>query len=178
MTKDNNIAALNDFIVSNGEEITDVNAISSDEFINKTEQLLPYETNDNAEFLNADAVTYTREQAEQHLRNQAAFNKLQKENEYYQSLSDNEKIHQYVSQVEYYRNTNQFFQQYGYEMSGKQKRALKRTIERNWKLNKYKLTEEQKQDILFEMNKASNITPNQPANTDKAVDLNSLISRV
>jgi hypothetical protein len=63
-------------------------------------------------------------------------------------------------------------------MSGKQKRALKRTIERNWKLNKYKLTEEQKQDILFEMNKASNITPNQPANTDKAVDLNSLISRV
>ena len=71
-------------------------------------------------------------------------------------------------------------------MSGKQKRYIKRAIEIAWKKGKLKVTPEQREDILFELSKASHQTVPTQAPTQRTTetnisknikDLNSLIFR-
>ena len=100
-------------------------------------------------------IEMEKEKANEHLIAQAAQNKLKKQVEEFRALSDDEKIKKYIFNIEYIKCTNEFFNKNHYEMSGKQKRCLKRNIETAWKKGKYKFTDAQKQDILFELNKAS-----------------------
>jgi len=99
----------------------------------------------------------TEETAENKITEMAAIMKLQKEQEAFHKMTDNEKIKDYVLQSQYYYQTNEWFKKYGYDMTGKQKRNLKRDLERAWNKGKFKLTPEQRQDILFELGKASNV---------------------
>ena len=72
-------------------------------------------------------------------------------------------------------------------MYGKQKRFTKRAIETAWKKGKIKVTPEQREDILFELSKASNqqrqiqASDTQKSNnqnvSENIKDLNSLIFR-
>lgn len=103
----------------------------------------------------SEEVTMTKEDAEDNLVKNAAMIKLQKENEAFNKLSDDEKVKDYVCQSQYYKETNDFYHKYGYEMSGKQKRFTKRAIEQAWKKGKFKITPEQREDILYELSKAS-----------------------
>ena len=134
----------------------------------------------------SDDVALDKEDAQDNLIKHAAMFKLQKENEEYRKMSDDEKVKDYICQAQYYRETNDFYHKNGYEMSGKQKRYIKRAIETAWKKGKLKVTPEQREDILFELNKASHQTvPTQAptqgtteTNISKNIkDLNSLIFR-
>ena len=134
----------------------------------------------------SDDVALDKDKATENLIQQAAMLKLQKENEEYRKMSDDEKVKDYICQAQYYRETNDFYHKYGYEMSGKQKRFTKRAIETAWKKGKFKVTPEQREDILFELSKASHQTAPAPAPTqgttetnisENIKDLNSLIFR-
>ena len=111
---------------------------------------------DNTVMPTSNEVTLNKEDAEENLIQHVAMLKLQKENEEYRKMSDDEKVKDYICQAQYYRETNDFYHKNGYEMSGKQKRFTKRAIETAWKKGKFKVTPEQREDILFELNKASN----------------------
>jgi len=126
----------------------------------------------------------TENEAEKKLIEMTAMMKLQKEKEAFNRMSDDQKIKDYVMQSQYYKYTNDWFHKYGYEMTGKQKRNLKRDLERMWAKGKFRFTDEQKQEILVELSKAAAEHPNQNAgnavNTDETAanhisDLNSLI---
>lgn len=134
----------------------------------------------------SDDVALDKDDAQDNLIKQAAMFKLQKENEEYRKMSDDEKVKDYICQAQYYRETNDFYHKYGYEMSGKQKRFTKRAIETAWKKGKFKVTPEQREDILFELSKASRQTaptqtPTQGTSetniSENIKDLNSLIFR-
>ena len=104
----------------------------------------------------ADDVTMSKEDADDNLIAHVAMNKLRKENEELKKMSDDEKVKDYVCQAQYYYETNEFFKKNGYEMSGKQKRFTKRAIEMAYKKGKLKVTPEKREDILYELSKASN----------------------
>ena len=134
----------------------------------------------------SDNIALDKEDAQDNLIKQAAMFKLQKENEAYRKMSDDEKVKDYICQAQYYRETNDFYHKNGYEMSGKQKRFTKRAIETAWKKGKFKVTPEQREDILFELSKASRQTVPAQAPTqgttetnisENIKDLNSLIFR-
>lgn len=134
----------------------------------------------------SDDVALDKEDAQDNLIKHAAMFKLQKENEEYRKMSDDEKVKDYICQAQYYRETNDFYHKHGYEMSGKQKRFTKRAIETAWKKGKFKVTSEQREDILFELSKASRQTVPAQAPTqgttetnisENIKDLNSLIFR-
>mgnify|MGYP003571246980 CR=1 FL=1 len=134
----------------------------------------------------SDDVALDKEDARDNLIKHAAMFKLQKENEEYRKMSDDEKVKDYICQAQYYRETNDFYHKNGYEMSGKQKRYIKRAIETAWKKGKLKVTPEQREDILFELSKASRQTVPAQAPTqgttetnisENIKDLNSLIFR-
>ena len=134
----------------------------------------------------SDDVALDKDDAQDNLIKQAAMFKLQKENEEYRKMSDDEKVKDYICQSQYYRETNDFYHKNGYEMSGKQKRFTKRAIETAWKKGKFKVTPEQREDILFELSKASHQTVSTQAPTQETTktnisenikDLNSLIFR-
>lgn len=134
----------------------------------------------------SDDVALDKDKATENLVQQAAMFKLQKENEEYRKMSDDEKVKNYICQAQYYRETNDFYHKNGYEMSGKQKRFTKRAIETAWKKGKFKITPEQREDILFELNKASHQAVSAQASnqgtsetniSENIKDLNSLIFR-
>lgn len=135
----------------------------------------------------SDDVALNKEDAHDNIVTQIAMNKLEAENKAFQKLSDDEKIKNYVCDVQFYHETNEFFKKYGYEMSGKQKRFTKRAIEQAWKKGKLKVTPEQREDILYELSKASNqkvptqandVQQNNNSNISEHIkDLNSLIFR-
>ena len=147
-------------------------------------EILPGE---NAVMPTSEEVTLNKEDADENLIQNAAMLKLAKEQETFSKMSDDEKIKDYICQSQYYKETNDFYHKYGYEMSGKQKRFTKRAIETAWKKGKFKITPEQREDILFELSKASHQQrQTQPNDTQKTqqgnvsehiADLNSLIFR-
>ena len=147
-------------------------------------EILPGE---NAVMPTSEEVTLNKEDADENLIQNAAMLKLAKEQETFNKMSDDEKIKDYICQSQYYKETNDFYHKYGYEMSGKQKRFTKRAIETAWKKGKFKITPEQREDILFELSKASHQQrQTQPNDTQKTqqgnvsehiADLNSLIFR-
>ena len=147
-------------------------------------EILPGE---NAVMPTSEEVTLNKEDADENLIQNAAMLKLAKEQETFNKMSDDEKIKDYICQSQYYKETNDFYHKYGYEMSGKQKRFTKRAIEIAWKKGKFKITPEQREDILFELSKASHQQrQTQPNDTQKThqgnisehiADLNSLIFR-
>ena len=133
----------------------------------------------------SDEVELSKDEADKHLLEQMAIQKLAKENEEFRKMSDDEKVKDYMCKAQYYHETNEFYKKHGYEMSGKQKRFTKRAIETAWKKGKFKITPEQREDILYEMNKASQQrptaqapTPGNEGNVSEHIrDLNSLIFR-
>ena len=186
-----NKSELDSLIVKEGKELNENEqklVESKDLFKNELAyddgQLLPGQ---NIEMPNSESVALDKDAAHDNLIQTAAMLKLQKENEAFQKLSDDEKVKDYVCQAQYYKETNDFFKKYGYEMSGKQKRFTKRAIENAWKKGKFKVTPEQREDILFELNKASkqplatqpsDIQQNNQSNISENIkDLNSLIFR-
>lgn len=165
---------LNELVIKNGKELTDNEIIvdMTNDIINNIDnkvniklayddaQLIP---GSKIELPTANDVEMEKEKANNYLLSQLANAKLEKEKAAFNKMSDDEKIKNYIYQMEYYRQTNDFFKKNGFEMSGTLKRNLKRTIDRAWKNGKFKLTPEQRQDILFELNKTSN----QPVNSTK-----------
>lgn len=133
----------------------------------------------------SDEVELSKEDAHNHLLEQMAIQKLAKENAEFRKLSDDAKIKDYMCKSQFYYETNEFFKKNGYEMSGKQKRFTKRAIEKAWNKGKFKITPEQREDILYELNKASQQrpatqapTPGSESNVSEHIrDLNSLIFR-
>lgn len=185
MQKDNNLN-LDDLMINSGKEFdsTKEKLIQQSALAYDDNQIMP---GSNVTMPTAKDVELTKEDADENLIQTAAMLKLQKENEAYKKMSDDEKIKDYICQSQYYRETNDFYHKHGYEMSGKQKRFIKRAIETAWKKGKYKVTPEQREDILFELNKASKqqvqTQPKDVQNDNKAnisdniKDLNSLIYR-
>lgn len=181
MQKNENLN-LDDLVINSGKE-----------FDNKTQKLINSLAYEDAEIIpggsavipTSDEVSMSKEDADYNLLQHIAMNKLKKENEEFKKMTDDEKVKDYICKAQYYRETNDFFRKYGYEMSGKQKRSIKRAIEIAWKKGKFKITPEQKEDILFELSKASQQTiPTQPNNknnqsniSEHIKDLNSLIFR-
>lgn len=177
---------LDELIIKHGEEFNDnINKIiESDKLFNnelvyEDDTILPGQ---KLQMPSSDDITLNADKAQENLIQTAAMLKLQKEREEFQKLSDDEKIKDYICQAQYYRETNDFFKKYGYEMSGKQKRFTKRAIETAWKKGKFKITPEQREDILFELSKASNQnngnqTQQSNSNATHIADLNSLIFR-
>ena len=187
MENKNNLDAL---IMEHGQEFnSNINKIIKSEELLKdaliyedTNQIMPGQF----QMPTSDDVTLDKDKATENLVQQAAMFKLQKENEEYRKMSDDEKVKDYICQAQYYRETNDFYHKNGYEMSGKQKRFTKRAIETAWKKGKFKVTPEQREDILFELSKASHQTvPAQVPTQETAKtnisenikDLNSLIFR-
>lgn len=141
----------------------------------------------NAVMPTSNEVTLSKEDADENLIQNAAMLKLAKEQDAFNKMSDDEKVKDYIFKAQYYRETNEFYHKHGFEMSGKQKRFLKRAIEQAWKKGKLKVTPEQREDILYELSKASQQQrQSQPADTQTSKqsnvsehikDLNSLIFR-
>lgn len=133
--------------------------ISSDTVQNKFGTSFAYDDNKSilpgqaVQMPTSEDITYNKEKANDHMIQQLAMTKLQKENEAHKKLSDDQKIKDYVLKVEFYRYTNDFFVKNGYEMSGQEKRKLKRTIERAWNNGKYKFDNDQRNEILYEISK-------------------------
>lgn len=181
---------LDSLLLENGKELNE-----KEQIIIKSEELLKntlvYEDANQVmpgqfQMPTSDDVALDKEKATENLVQQAAMFKLQKENEEYRKMSDDEKVKDYICQAQYYRETNDFYRKNGYEMSGKQKRFTKRAIETAWKKGKFKVTPEQREDILFELSKASHQTVPAQAPTqgttetnisENIKDLNSLIFR-
>lgn len=181
---------LDSLLLENGKELNEKEQkiIKSEELLKDT---LIYEDDNQVmpgqfQMPTSNDVALDKDKATENLIQQAAMLKLQKENEEYRKMSDDEKVKDYICQAQYYRETNDFYHKNGYEMSGKQKRYIKRAIETAWKKGKFKVTPEQREDILFELSKASNQQQVQTVNKQKQnnsniseniKDLNSLIFR-
>lgn len=143
---------LDDLVAKEGQEFdeTKLKIKESKEVLHLNE--LAYKDDDimtgTTSFPTSDDVTMSKEDAQKHAIFEVAKNKLQKENEEYQKLSDDAKIKDYVLKSQYYKATNDFYHKNGFEMSGKQKRTIKRQIETAWNKGKFKLSEQDKIDIL------------------------------
>lgn len=191
MEKTSNLDAL---IMEHGQEFdANINKIiKSEELLSKLNNNLAYDDatiipGGNAIMPTSEDVALNKNDAEENLIKNAAMLKLSKEQEEFNKLSDNEKVKDYICQAQYYKETNDFYHKYGYEMSGKQKRFTKRAIETAWKKGKFKVTPEQREDILYELSKASKqqreVQASDTLNTNKSnvsdhiKDLNSLIFR-
>ncbi|WQJ53911.1 MAG: hypothetical protein [Wendovervirus sonii] len=149
--------SLDDIILAEGQEFNEKeHQLITNANINNHE--LPYDDYGPLPGAKTEVISddINMNEAEDKILAMEAVMKLQNEQEQYRKMSDNEKIKDYVLQSQYYYQTNEWFKKYGYEMTGKQKRVLKRDIERAWKKGKFKLTDEQKENILFELGKASN----------------------
>lgn len=190
MEKQSNLDAL---IMEHGKEFdSKINKIvETNEMLNKMGGLAYDDAHiipgGNAVMPTSEEVSLDKDDAQENLIQNAAMLKLQKEQDEFNKLSDDEKVKDYICQAQYYRETNDFYHKNGYEMSGKQKRYVKRAIEQAWKKGKLKVTPEQREDILFELSKASRqqrqvqASDAQNANksnvSDHIKDLNSLIFR-
>lgn len=130
----------------------------------------------------SDDIALNKEEAEKAMIEKIALEKLRKEQEAYSKMSDDLKLKGFLIQSEYQR----FFREHGYELSGQQKRLVKREVERNWSKGKYKKWKlEYGDDVLFELNKTSNQTQQATAGQtmsnqgkEKITSLNSLISPI
>lgn len=184
---------LQDLIEQEGQPINNMQTVPTDEAVKEIDAVIDNQlAYDNGNIVmpgaavkmpTSDDVMLDKEQANEKLIQTLAEEKLRKEQEEFNKLSDNEKIKQYIFAAEYRRCINEFFNKNHFEMTGQQKRVTKRKIERAWNKGKYKLTPEQKQDILYELNKASNSKKvAQPTNTSPqnkvATDLQSLITKI
>lgn len=190
MEKQSNLDAL---IMEHGKEFdSKINKIvETNEMLNKMGGLAYDDAHiipgGNAVMPTSEEVSLDKDDAQENLIQNAAMLKLQKEQDEFNKLSDDEKVKDYICQAQYYKETNDFYHKNGYEMSGKQKRYVKRAIEQAWKKSKLKVTPEQREDILFELSKASHqqrqvqASDAQNANksnvSDHIKDLNSLIFR-
>lgn len=165
---------LDDLVVKEGEEFNETKFKTK-----KTEEVLHLNqlayTDDNPmtselNFPTSDDVTMSKEDAEKHAIFETAINKMEKENAAYQKLSDDEKIKDYIFKSQYYRATNDFYHKNGFEMSGKQKRTVKRQIETAWNKGKFKLSEQDRIDILTTLANAANDSKQNQTPTNKNVN--------
>ena len=181
MQKNENLN-LDDLVIKSGEEFNSQNQKLITSLAYEYADIIP---GGNAAMPTSEEVTMSKEDADYNLMQHIAMNKLAEENEAFKKMTDDEKVKDYVCQSQYYRETNDFYHKYGYEMSGKQKRFTKRAIETAWKKGKFKITPEQREDILFELSKASHQKMPTQAPTKESgnnvsehiKDLNSLIFR-
>jgi hypothetical protein len=161
---------LDDLVVKEGQEFDETKLK-----IKETKEVLlhlnelAYKDDDimtgTTQFPTSDDVAMSKEEAQNHALYEVAKNKLEKESTAFQKLSDEEKIKDYVFKAQYYKATNDFYHKNGFEMSGKQKRTIKRQIELAWKKGKFKLSEQDKIDILTNLaNTASAQNGAQPQN--------------
>lgn len=182
---------LEDLVATNGRSVDDMTIIPTDEGIKEIEQKFSKFAYDDTDYVipgspvvmpTSDDIELSKEDADKKLLSALADEKLRKEQEAFNKLSDNEKIKHYVLETELRRAVNDFYNKHHYEMTGSQKRITKRQIERAWKKGKIRLTEDQKQDILYELNKASHTKntaqPTQMSNPSGqvAANLQSLMS--
>lgn len=166
---------LDDLVVKEGEEFNETKFKTK-----KTEEVLHLNqlayTDDNPmtselNFPTSEDVAMNKEDAEKHAMFETAVNKMEKENAEYQKLSDDAKIKDYIFKSQYYRATNDFYHKNGFEMTGKQKRTIKRQIETAWKKGKFKLSEQDRIDILTTLANAVNDSPKQtPTNNVNQVN--------
>ena len=171
---------LDDLVVKEGQEFdeTKLKIKETKDVLHLSE--LAYKDDDimtgKTQFPTSDDVAMSKEDAQQHAMYEVAKNKLEKENAKFQKLSDEEKIKDYIFKSQYYRATNDFYHKNGFEMSGKQKRAIKRQIELAWKKGKFKLSEQDKIDILTSLaNTASaQISTQQNKNINQGASLANL----
>lgn len=98
---------------------------------------------------------------------QAAFDKVKKERDKFLQKSEDEKIRQYVIHHTIQHNEHTYRIENGFEMSGKQKRTLRKLIERKYDQGKIKLSDKERMDILAEINKFSNSVKRAVNTTDK-----------
>lgn len=184
---------LDALIMEHGQEFdSNINKIIKSEELLANMNNLAYEDahiipGGNAVMPTSEEVALDKDGAEENLIQNAAMLKLAKEQDEYRKMADDEKVKDYICQAQYYKETNDFYHKYGYEMSGKQKRFTKRAIETAWKKGKFKVTPEQREDILYELSKASHqqrqIQAADTQNTNNSNisehinDLNSLIFR-
>lgn len=184
---------LDALIMEHGQEFdSNINKIIKSEELLANMNNLAYEDahiipGGNAVMPTSEEVALDKDGAEENLIQNAAMLKLAKEQDEYRKMTDDEKVKDYICQAQYYKETNDFYHKYGYEMSGKQKRFTKRAIETAWKKGKFKVTPEQREDILYELSKASHqqrqIQASDTQNTNNSNisehinDLNSLIFR-
>lgn len=184
---------LDALIMEHGQEFdSNINKIIKSEELLANMNNLAYEDahiipGGNAVMPTSEEVALDKDSAEENLIQNAAMLKLAKEQDEYRKMTDDEKVKDYICQAQYYKETNDFYHKYGYEMSGKQKRFTKRAIETAWKKGKFKVTPEQREDILYELSKASHqqrqIQAADTQNTNNSNisehinDLNSLIFR-
>jgi len=164
--------SIDDFIEKNGEEFDEAKStiVSSNDIFDSDTKKLAYDDatilpGKATKFDKADDVAMTAENAKNKIIQDLAMEKLKIEMDRMNKLSDEAKIKEYVFQMEMRRAMNNFYANNHYEMPGSQKRNVKRQIERAYKAGKYKLTPEQKQDILYELNKASNDVKEQSRNS-------------
>lgn len=166
-------------IIPTEEGIQDIDKSIKHKFAYDTDYIIP---GSPVEIPTSSDIQISKDSANKKLLAALAEEKLRKEKEAYNKLSDNEKIKKYVFEAEFRQSVNDFYNKHGYEMSGAQKRNVKRQIERAWKSGKIKLTDEQKQDILYEMNRPSNTeSVTQPtqmvkSSANTATNLQSLIT--
>jgi len=152
---------LDALIMEHGQEFdSNINKIIKSEELFANMNNLAYEDahiipGGNAVMPTSEEVALDKDGAEENLIQNAAMLKLAKEQDEYRKMTDDEKVKDYICQAQYYKETNDFYHKYGYEMSGKQKRFTKRAIETAWKKGRFKVTPEQREDILYELSKAS-----------------------
>lgn len=102
-----------------------------------------------------------------------AINKLKREEAAFRSLEDKEKLRKYIVSTTIRDEENQYFQKYGFELSGQQKRTLRKKVERAFQKNYPKMTAKQKQDILDYLNMPSQT---ESSDRDKAYKSGSVAS--
>lgn len=159
----NNIAL--DEIVKKAGEITnnDAYVVINDEIIEKVDKSLDdsYAYGEigpqpgTAVQLNTQPGFDSKSDAQQKLIQKASLFKLKKEQEAFNKKSDNEKIKEYVITSLFNQQQTEYFEKNGYAMSGGQKRKMKKIIERNYAKGKIRLTPQQKDDILYQLNLSS-----------------------
>ena len=134
------------------QTILDMNTVANRidrHFQNQATGLIPGQKIENL------PLEISEEDAQKNLIQRTAQLKLKDELDRMKALEDEDKIREFVIKNEFWNQCNRFFNEKGYEMSGQEKRVLKKKIEKMYDKGKFKLTAEQKQDILYELNKYS-----------------------
>lgn len=171
---------LDDFVVKNGEEFDNTKfKTKSTEEVLDLKQLAYKDDNpmtSNIQFPTSDDVAMSAEEAEKHAIFENAKYKLEKENEAFQKLSDDEKIKEYILQSQFYKAANDYYHKYGFEMSGTQKRTIRRKIDLAYKKGKYKLSDQERIDILTSLANAGNNSRNQPQQVKQTNQMDQIAS--
>lgn len=119
---------------------------------------------ESIEIKTADEVILDKASAVEYAKNTVKESNDRDAKARFDKMSDNEKIKNYVCEMEYYTQVNDFFHKNGFDMSGKQKRMLKRNIDRAWKNGKIHIPQKTREEILYELSKLQGSGNNTAAN--------------